>query len=52
MAAWVDVLLDGWIEGLGDVDAGVGVLGHGVWKEELELLVSAREARSRGDRWC
>ena len=44
-----------WIaesRGLGDVDAGVGVLGHGVWKEELVLLVSAREARSRGDRWC
>ena len=44
----VALVASGAVEVLGDADAGVGVLCRGVWKEELVLLVSAREARSRG----
>ena len=35
----VELLL---VEGVGDADAGFGILGRGVWKEELMLLVAAR----------
>ena len=46
----VALVASGAVEVLGDADAGVGALSHGVWKEQFGVASSQADGRARAGR--